>query len=89
MVQMKHIGPFELSVSASLYIPHGSDETSLPISGSPAAQLYIPHGSDETLEAQQKVDYKYDFISHMVQMKLLPSCRQELAILPLYPTWFR
>jgi len=50
MVQMKESEVMSvLSSLKKLYIPHGSDESSLsPHSSSSQFALYIPHGSDES-----------------------------------------
>jgi len=48
MVQMKGIKQFTLSPIITLYIPHGSDESSDYQRQKTFSQvLYIPHGSDE------------------------------------------
>jgi len=37
----------------------------------PLQKLYIPHGSDKTNEQPQATAIMFDFISHMVQIKLI------------------
>ena len=55
-----------------LYIPHGSDESDVSSCKSLLQTfLYIPHGSDERKEVIKIIDKYLDFISHMVQMKVV------------------
>ena len=74
----------------ALYIPHGSDESRLD---HPYYHyyfvLYIPHGSDESDDILRLQRYWKHFISHMVQMKVLPTVARGLRHFSLYPTWFR
>ncbi len=88
---MKPCRKFCLPMRNILYIPHGSDETSLIwyifLSWT---CLYIPHGSDETPEFPYHTSINTAFISHMVQMKhiyILWYC--DMPHITLYPTWFR
>jgi len=52
-------------------------------------KLYIPHGSDERVSVNKGKWDKSNFISHMVQMKVLKQDLELEEILSLYPTWFR
>jgi len=74
----------------ALYIPHGSDNTSLRRKTmSEEEALYIPHGSDNTSAVDDWLIRLLDFISHMVQIirkNRLYSCQ---VVNTLYPTWFR
>ena len=51
--------------------------------------LYIPHGSDESVHRCDYTRVVGNFISHMVQMKVLQLHDSSLTGLSLYPTWFR
>jgi len=63
-----------------LYIPHGSDESSSKSSAIRIfKRLYIPHGSDESGIRVNHKDSFYDFISHMVQMKVF--------VIPIFLNW--
>ena len=58
--------------AANLYIPHGSDESIiLCYLLRRLYLLYIPHGSDERDNLAKSVKDALNFISHMVQMKVL------------------
>ena len=51
--------------------------------------LYIPHGSDETKVNDSQLKKWFNFISHMVQMKLAIVTTEFGTYKALYPTWFR
>ena len=51
--------------------------------------LYIPHGSDETIHTLRGLGTSRNFISHMVQMKLIQVSAYADNEVALYPTWFR
>jgi len=70
MVQMKVDDVHLIRWLKQLYIPHGSDESSMRYAGEvPHDDLYIPHGSDESYSIWDDETYAISFISHMVQMK--------------------
>jgi len=70
MVQMKAKTEAFFRDPDCLYIPHGSDERlAWRLFFKKLFSLYIPHGSDERDLTRRPSKVKFDFISHMVQMK--------------------
>ncbi len=90
MVQIKLYLCLATSADVALYIPHGSDKTySMACTDKGAGVLYIPHGSDKTSLSISLSLKAGNFISHMVQIKLITFEINTKPVPPLYPTWFR